>query len=148
MSLEKKTKIIQDTEYTVRLLNTDDGIDVLNILTSIIAPIYAAKMDQEEFLTDTFYSEVAAHILLKLKEVDIKAAIKKLLYDVSINSAKLSFSGNTACEYNEYFSGKYKLLLEVLAFAIKENFPDFFSPVSAGLEGLKTQLFSETKQEK
>ena len=140
MSLEYKSRTIDGVNFRIRLLNTDEGLDVLEKLNSIIVPVFASYKEMQEGITDNFYSEVAAYIVARTKDIDIKNTIRTLLQETYVGSMKMSFDGKGSVDYSSYFSGKYALLFKVVGFALEINYPDFFSLASSALQDLKTRL--------
>lgn len=140
MSLEYKSRNIDGVEFRVRLLPVDEGIDVLEKISSLFLPIFAAHKEMQEGITENFYSEVAAHLIARTRDIDVKNSIRSLLQETYVGSMKLSFDGKGSVDYNSYFSGKYALLFKVVGFALEINYPDFFSLASSAIQDLKIRL--------
>lgn len=144
---EYKEREIDGETYKVRLLGTSDAIEVGEKLSSIFLPLVAAYQEMREGITENFYSEVASHLIIRTKDVDVKNTIKKLLYETYIGSHRLTFTGvNDEMNYENYFSGKLSLLFKVVGAALEFNYPEVFSYVSSVAKDLQTLLSEETTQ--
>ncbi len=143
---EYKERDIDGETYKIRLLGTSDAIEVGEKLSTLFGPIVAAYQEMRIGVMDNFYSEVASHLIIRTKDIDVKNTIKKLLYETYVGSHRLTFSGNDEMNYEYYFSGKLSLLFKVVGAALEFNYPEVFSFVSSVAKDLQTLLSEETTQ--
>lgn len=111
-----RTTEIDGSTVQITVLPTSEGWVMGTKLAEVLAPtlkeIFKEGVDEINFL------ELATAIVSKLDQVDHLTIIKRVLKDVAVNGAGIDFE--------TFFSAKYGLLIQFVAFALKENFSSFF----------------------
>lgn len=157
---EFKSRIIDNVEYTIELMPLSSGLPLLEKLQSILLPIFASRAEYELGHTDTWISEAVASYLVGFSGIDLIEVSRKLLYNTELSfdvagsdrsgGGVLDFTNKKGNEFafDNFFSAKYKTLFKVIAFAVEENYPDFFSEAFSHLRTLQQSFAVEkAKQE-
>lgn len=113
-----KQTTINEKQYQIYLLPTGEGLRIAKTLAQTFLPMWG------EFLGayntgELDYHSLALALVTELESFDVEALTRRLLKELSVNGAEINF--------DEYFRGNYGELVEITAFAIKENFGSFFA---------------------
>lgn len=117
-ALQARTRTTQIGEDSIQIvvLPTSEGWVMGTKLAEVLAPtlkeVFAGGAEEVNFL------ELATAIVSKLDQLDHLTIIKRVLKDVAVNGAGIDFE--------THFSANYGVLVNYVAFALKENFSSFF----------------------
>lgn len=133
----KGFKTSEGNEVLVKLLPMSKGIKVSKQLISLLAPAIGSMADgvrHDEFLhgAPTSFSNLAYNLVGQLDKIDVLELIDALFEGLMVNKAEV--------DVEEYFSGNYGEMVEILEFALKENFQTFFTG-----KGMKARLTTAVK---
>lgn len=151
---EFKSREIDGVNYTIELMPISIGLPLLEKLQSVILPVFASRVEYEMGHSDTWISEAIASYLMGYRGLDVYSSAKDLLHNTEISydvkgsnkcgSGVLVFNNSKSeFSFDTYFSAKYKTLFKVLAFAIEENYPDFFSEAFSYLKTIQEAVSIE-----
>ncbi len=109
---------------SIKLLKTTAGIAVAKKLLNVIAPAVGGAADgmRHDALVHgapTSFTDMALTLCDQIDKLQIENVIAVLLDEVYINGDPINFE--------EYFQANYGELIEILEFALKENFQTFFT---------------------
>ena len=126
------TKEVNCTDYTIQLLPATSGLAMSLEISKLLAPSVGAGLDgfgHDELLHGkaTTFSGVAKLLATQLGTVDVSGMVKALLNNLEADGKKVNF--------DTHFRGNYGDLIQLIEFALKENFESFFTE-----SGLKTRL--------
>lgn len=111
-----RTTEIDGNSVQIQVLPTSEGWVMGTKLAEILAPtlkdIIRDGQDEVNFI------DLATAIVSQLDKLDHLTIIKRVLKDVAVNGAGIDFE--------TFFAAKYNLLIQFVAFAMKENFSSFF----------------------
>lgn len=117
MNRVKKTTI-NGKEFQIYLLPAGEGLRRATQLFKAFAPTFATVIDSIQ--DGSFdYNAVAYTIAEGLDNIDTVETVQALLRDFSVNGMSVKF--------DDYFLANYGELVELMAFAMEENFASFFS---------------------
>jgi len=113
-----------DNKVSIKLLPMSSGIKVTKELISLLAPAIGSMADgvrHDEYLhgAPKSFSDLAFSLVSQLDKVDIIQLIHTLLQGMLVNTKQV--------DLEEYFTANYDELVEILEFALKENFGSFFT---------------------
>lgn len=128
---------IKDDEYTVHLLPTTVGLAMSLEISKLLMPSLGAGIDgfrHDEILhgAPTTFADLGKLLVGQMGDVKIVEMIKALLGNVEVSGKKIDFDTK--------FRGNYGTLLQLVEFALKENFESFFT--ESGLQTRFAQLMS------
>lgn len=131
------TVTINDDSYTVHLLPTTIGLAMSLEIGKLLMPSLGAGIDgfrHDEILhgAPTTFADLGKLLVLQMGEVKIVEMVKALLSKSEINGKQLDFE--------KHFSGNYGALIQLVEFALRENFESFFT--ESGLQTRFVQLMS------
>lgn len=116
---------IEGKVYSVKLLPATQGLGLALKLIKTFLPTLGAWADGEKkeglILPEdnSMFSEMAILLVSQLDKVDIGLVVKQLLDGALVD--------NEGLDFETYFSANYSTLIELVEFAMKENFGDFFT---------------------
>lgn len=115
--LNKKIKqtTINGKEFQIYLLRAGEGVLLAKKLSGLVASFLTTN-DEGEVTID--FSKIAEGLSESLSEKDFVEIINKLLKELAVDGRQINF--------DDYFSGNYGELVQILSFAIQENFGSFF----------------------
>ena len=115
-----KNKVRTDTiggmEIQIYILGALEGFEMAKELAVIFAPILGAIKEGE---SDVDFKAAALSMASTLGEANILAITTRLLKDLCVDGVEITF--------DDYFAANYGALVQILAFALKENVSSFFS---------------------
>lgn len=122
MQLSNKIKVkeINGKTFQIYLLPAGEGIGMAQKLSGLIAPMLEQGANDE---VSVDFIKVATSLSTSLGDNELLLIIKRLLKELAVNGSEVSF--------DDYFTGNYGELINIVAFALQENFGSFF-------EGLAT----------
>ncbi|QHZ59738.1 tail assembly chaperone [Alteromonas phage vB_AmeM_PT11-V22] len=100
------------------------GIPTARRLLNIIAPAVGGTLDglrHDDFIhgAPKTFSEMALVVCKQLEEAEVHQIMFTLLEHMEVN--------NKVVNLDEYFMGNYGEMIEILEFALRENFQSFFT---------------------
>lgn len=110
-----KTKEINNKTFQISLLPAGEGIQMAQKLSTLVLPLLDAS-DGDELELD--FIKIAASLSSSLGDNDLLTIIRRLLKGMAVDGREENF--------DEYFRGNYGVLVQVVAFALQENFGSFF----------------------
>lgn len=114
---------IDGVKYELRLLNTSAAFNTFESITKLLLPATGAAIDgaSDKFQFDGDQTCATAAMLLvkQLGDVDTLELIKTLLEGAEVEGEDLDFE--------EHFKGRFDLLIDLLTFAVKENYGSLFT---------------------
>lgn len=119
-----RTLIIDNTEYQIKLLDGRTGFRTAKDLSKILLPLLGESVDASRH-DDVFHGapktfrDMALLLMQQIDSVDVEDIIFNRLF------AYLVVNGEQA-KLDNVISGQYHLLIDLLVFAIKENFGSLF----------------------
>jgi len=130
-------KDIDGVVYKIKLLNTSEaflsGQELLKLtLPSMGAFADGVKTMDDPFSDQTTFTAISYSLVKQLGDVNTLSIIKLLLHDATANDDVINFES--------YFRGKLGLLVNVVEFAMMENYGSLFTDM-----GLKQRLMSFMK---
>lgn len=109
---------IQGKSVQIYLLPALEGILMARELAEIVIPTVGSFY--QGFAEENLNFENLAMVLMsELDKIDVAQIITRLLKDMAVNESSVDF--------DDYFMANYGELVEILIFAIKENFSSFFA---------------------
>jgi ribosomal protein S18 acetylase RimI-like enzyme len=123
-----------DNDVSIKLLPMSTGIKVAKELIGLIAPAIGSAVDgvrHDDLIhgAPRSFSDLALVLVGQLDKVDVENLIELLLAGMLVN-------GNEV-DLDDHFSANYHELLEIMEFALKENFQTFFIG-----KGMKARLIT------
>lgn len=126
-------KEIEGVKYKIRLLNTSAAYSSFESITKLILPASGAAidgtLDKNYFEADQTLTTAAMLLVKQMGEIDTLTIIKDLLFEAEADGEQINFEA--------YFRGRFDLLIQVVSFAIKENYGSLFT-----ITGLKEKFKS------
>ena len=126
MFANQKEIEIEGTKYHIHLLKARTGFNVSIELSKIFLPLLGQTFDASRH-DDVFhgapktFTDMAMILCSQMDKVNVEEIIfDKLLKDLIVN-------GQVCTDIDSVFRGKYDVLFELVAFAIKENFGSLFA---------------------
>lgn len=100
------------------------GIPVARRLLNLIAPVVGGTLDglkHDEIIhgAPKTFTELSLTVCQQLEQVDAASLVFTLLENMEVDGSKI--------DLDDYFSANYGEMVEVLEFALKENFESFFT---------------------
>lgn len=135
----QSTKTINNTKYTINKLKMTDGLKTSQSILKLIAPTIGGAVDglrHDEVLhgaPDSF-ANLALLFTQQMDKVDIIKIIHTLLFQMEVNGKSLDPNA-----VEDHFIGNYGELVEVVEFALEENFKSFFA--QSGIKARFTKVF-------
>lgn len=117
-------KTINGKEYTVTLLPATIGLKMSLEISKLLAPSLGASVDglrHDDILhgAPQTFSDLALKLVNQMDKVNIVGMIGTLLGSVEVNGKRIDFDNHFRANYGE--------LIQVLEFALRENFESFFT---------------------
>lgn len=129
---------INGKDFQIYLLPAGEGIKRATQLAKAFAPTLASLVESSsQGVID--YSSVAYTIAEGLDEIDVLEVCSALLRDLSVSGQ--------AVKLDDYFMGNYGEFIEIMAFALKENFESFFEAKGFVEKFLPKRDFEESEAE-
>lgn len=126
----KKKKIGKHT-YQIELLPAKAGFSMAMKLSKVLIPLLGSGFDAFEEDSEGGFTRMSLIVVEQMEQVDMAAIVDDLLEGMAVNGQTVNF--------DDHFRANYGELVEVITFAMKENFSSFFEA-----KGL-TARFSEIK---
>lgn len=120
-----ETKLSNNKQISIRLLPAiTQGIPVARRLLNVIAPVVGGTLDglkHDDIIhgAPKTFSELSLVICQQLEKADASNLVFTLLDGMEVEGQ--------AIDLDEYFSANYGEMMEVLEFALRENFESFFT---------------------
>jgi len=117
-----RTIKINGVNYTITTLGARQGIKRGTEILQMMAPILGAIMDDDTnatFADSTLFTEIAIHLATRIDSDKILEIVDELLSGL--------YRGSQSINYDEEFSARLEDLVQVIEFALRENFGGFFS---------------------
>jgi hypothetical protein len=120
-----KQIMLDEGMYAIKLLPSTQGIALALNLIRVFLPSIGAWADGEKkeglILPEdnSMFSEVAMLLVGQMDRIDLSDVIKTLVGNTLLNNQPINFE--------EHFVGNYGTLIELVEFALKENFGSFFT---------------------
>lgn len=122
--LQAKKTLSNGKEVTIKRLPAMKGIKMANKLLKVVLPALGGTLDGVNASDDVLngtprnFTHLAITICQQLDDLNVEEVILTLTEDMYID-------GNPV-EFDSYFASNYGELVEILEFALKENFSSFF----------------------
>jgi hypothetical protein len=110
-----KTKEISNKTFQISLLPAGEGIQMAQKLSTLVLPILEGAGGDELELD---FMKIATSLSASIGDTELLTIIKRLLKGLAVEGKEVAF--------DSYFSGNYGELIQVVAFALQENFGSFF----------------------
>lgn len=128
----RKTKLSNGTSISIKVLRMSQGISVGKKLLNVIAPSVGGALDglkHDDYIhgAPKSFSNLALMLCDQIEKVQVEDLIMTLLADMLVDDNEI--------DPDDYFAANYAELVEVLEFALKENFSSLFTG-----EGIKARL--------
>ena len=120
-----KQIMLEEGMYAIKLLPSTQGIGLAFNLIRVFLPSIGAWADGEKkeglILPEdnSMFSEVAMLLVGQMDRIDLSQVIKTLVGTALLN--------NKPIDFEKHFVGNYGSLIELVEFALKENFGSFFT---------------------
>ncbi len=120
-----KQIMLEEGMYAIKLLPSTQGIGLAFNLIRVFLPSIGAWADGEKkeglILPEdnSMFSEVAMLLVGQMDRIDLSQVIKTLVGTALLN--------NQPIDFEKHFVGNYGSLIELVEFALKENFGSFFT---------------------
>lgn len=118
--------------FTVNILPAKKGLPIALKLVKTIGPALA-KFAESANQGEIAYTEIATELLTEMDSLDVMSIIEQLMNGYTVDGKEVPF--------DFYFTANYGELVEVLTFAIKENFGSFFE--ASALKSLSSTFKAE-----
>lgn len=128
LSARIRKTTIKDVEYQIYVLPAGEGFVMANKLLKVVAPAIASLASSGGDIKAVDLTKVANELVCKMDDLDTSGIVKRLLKDLSANGMAVDFDTHFMCNYGA--------LLDLIIFALKENFSSFFES-SVSLSTLK-----------
>lgn len=116
---------INEELYSIELLGARKGVPIGLKLKGVVLPMIARGIDglrdEEMFEAPQTFTELAYILTQQLESLDIE----NMIFDNIL--AKISHNGVFVEDTDEFFAANYGVMVELLAFALKENFASVFT---------------------
>lgn len=126
-----KQKTINENKYQIELLPARKGLKLAMKLSQVILPTLGSSIDALDNTDGTGFTRVALLLVEQMDQFDVVELMDELLDNAVVNGKELDIDSHFIANYGE--------LVEVLEFAVRENFESFFEA-----KGLKDR-FSQMK---
>lgn len=133
-----KKKEIDGVVYQISLLKGREGFRTAMDLAKVVAPVLGSTFDgvrHDEYIhgAPKTWTNMALLLIDQMDKIDVESLIfDKLLRGLVVNGQQV--------DIDSFFLANYSVLIELLVFALKENFGDFF-----GANGFKTRFLGTVK---
>lgn len=130
----RKTKIGKN-EYQIHLLPARKGMEHAMKLAQVIIPALGGSFDAQDEFKDYGFTQLSLVVVEQMNQIDIMDLVDEMFQGASINGQEL--------DIDKHFRANYGDLIELITFAMKENFGSFFKVrgLTAHLSRLKEQMF-------
>lgn len=117
------TTAINNKQFRIKKLPALKGLQISTRLAKIILPLAGGTFDglkaDTTFQTPRNFTHLALTLCDQIDNINLEDLSLQLLNDLYVD-------GNPV-DFDEYFSANYGEFVEVLAFALQENFSSFFT---------------------
>lgn len=133
-----KTITIDSNTYQLSMLKGREGFRTAMELGKVVAPVLGATFDgvrHDDYIhgAPRTFTQLALLLIDQMDKIDVESIIfDRLLRGMAVNGKEVNV--------DEFFMSNYSVLVEVIAFALKENFGDFF-----GENGFKARFLETVK---
>lgn len=123
MSLGKNVRTVQigEKEFQIYVLPAGEGIVMAQKLSKIVMPLFAlptgADEDDDHEINISFV-EIATKVTESLDDTEVLKMILRLTKEFAVDGKPQNFDTYFSCNYGE--------LVQLMSFAISENFGSFF----------------------
>ena len=101
-----------DKEFQIHVLPASEGLVMAHKLSKLVLPFLT------EETTEINFTIIAKSLGDNLGEKEILTMVKRLIKDLAVDNKDISF--------DDYFASNYGELVQLIGFALKENFSSFF----------------------
>ena len=108
---------INGKEFQIFLLNASDGITMARDLSTTLLPVLGTLKTKDDGQVD--FRAAAVELSQNIDKIDILSVLNKLLKELCVDQDEVSF--------DDFFAGNYGELIDIVAYALRENFESFFS---------------------
>lgn len=122
--------VVNGKSVQLSLLKARDGFQMAMRLQKLILPAIGALVDGNSGIDTNAYARAASLLVSNMESDEILMMVEKLLGRMTIDGQVVNF--------DEYFMANYGELVDILQFALKENFESFFA--SSGFNSLRSIL--------
>lgn len=126
--------------YTIKLLGGFKGIPIARRLAGVALPLIGRgadelRNDDELFEAPKTFTEMAVILMERVDGLDVEDMLfNNILVDTEVNGERIE-------DWDDYLTGNYGDFIELVGFALKENFQSFFT--ENGLIGKARQYLSK-----
>lgn len=118
------SKQINGKEYTIHLLPATAGLKMSLEISKLMAPSVGAGLDglrHDEILhgSPTTFTDLAMKLVTQMDQVNVVELVGALLGKVEVGGSRINF--------DTHFRANYGELIQVIEFALRENFESFFT---------------------
>lgn len=115
---------INKKKYTIKPLGAMDGLRHGRSLLAVVAPLLGGTMDglrvSEYVETPKSFTELALTLCQQLDKLDVDNLVISLLDGATCNSVEIT-------DIDEQFRGEMGAFIELVGFALQENFGELFT---------------------
>jgi len=145
-NFRRKTKLTSGKNISIKVLRMSEGVSVGKKLLNVVAPAIGGTLDglkHNEYLhgAPKSFSHLALMLCDQIEKVQVEDLIVVLLNEMLVEDNEI--------DIEDFFAGNYGELIEVLEFALKENFSSLFTAggIKARLGKTYQMLMAQTTQE-
>lgn len=134
-----KQKKIHGKEYQINLLPAKQGFTIAMKLSKTIIPAIGGSVDALDQMAVGGFSRVALLLTEQIDDQEIMSIIEALTDQMAVDGEPVNF--------DRHFMANYGALIEVLEFALMENFESFFEAkgLKARFSTLKAKMVEQAK---
>lgn len=127
----KRTKELSNGDVaSIKLIPATKALGLAKKLLAIIAPAVGGTLDglrHDEYLhgAPKSFTDMALTLVQQLDNAQIENIIMALTYGLEIKVKGSTESKEV--EFDDYFTGNYGALIEIVEFSLRENFSTFFT---------------------
>ncbi len=117
-------KTINNKQFSLKKLGARDGFTIGLEISKLVLPALGASVDgmrKDEIIhgAPQTFGDAAQKLVQQMGSVDVLNIIDKMFAGMTVDDKEI--------DWDEYFSGNYAEMVEVLMFTLKENFESFFT---------------------
>lgn len=129
---QRTFKASSGSQYRINILKGGVGIGLFLKLKNIVLPLFGGVLDgmsNDDVVLDktTTYTDIALVLCEQMDKADIISVIETLLNGCTVKTPEDAHSVPKDLNFDEHFMANYGDLLELLSFALQENFGSLFT---------------------
>lgn len=132
-----RTTTIGKKKYQIHLLPARKGMDHAMKLSQVVIPALGGSFDAQNEFKDYGFTQLSLVVVEQMNQINIMDLVDEMFEGASVDGEEL--------DIDKHFRAEYGDLIELITFAMKENFGSFFKVrgLTAHLSQLKDQMFPQ-----